>query len=207
MKLELASRPEQSPRPMSAENELDLVRRVARKDRQAFEELYQLYYRRLFGFLLRFTRRTDLVEEILNDAMFVVWQKATAFQERSRVSTWIFGIAYRKALKRIEQQGRLPQEVSLEDARLSEKGGPDRTLQLLELQETLRAALDRLTPEHRAVVELTYYHGYSLREIAEIVQCPVNTVKTRMFHARRRLREIVPRLSPGLVANQSGGAQ
>ena len=207
MKLEVARKPERSLRPMSAEKELELVRRVARKDRQAFEELYELYYRRLFGFLLRFTRRTDLVEEILNDAMFVVWQKATGFQERSRVSTWIFGIAYRKALKRIEHQGRLPQEVSLEDAGLSEKGGPDRTLQLRELKETLQAALDKLTPEHRAVVELTYYHGYSLREIADIVHCPVNTVKTRMFHARRRLREIVPRLSPGRVANQSGGAQ
>ncbi len=85
MKLEVARKPEQSPRPMSAEKELELVRRVGRKDRQAFEELYELYYRRLFGFLLRFTRRTDLVEEILNDTMFVVWQKAAAFQERSRV--------------------------------------------------------------------------------------------------------------------------
>jgi RNA polymerase sigma factor (sigma-70 family) len=192
---------------MSAEKELELVRRVARKDHEAFEELYKLYYRRLFGFLLRLTRRTDLVEEILNDAMFVVWQKATSFQERSRVSTWIFGVAYRKALKRIERQARLPQEISPDEAGLHEQGGPDRNLELRELQDTLQAALDRLSPEHRAVVELTYNHGYSCREIAEIVHCPVNTVKTRMFHARRRLREIVPRLSPGLFASRGVGAQ
>lgn len=192
---------------MSAQRELELVRRVARKDHEAFEELYRLYYRRLFGFLLRLTRRTDLVEEILNDAMFVVWQKAATFQERSRLSTWIFGIAYRKALKRIERQGRLPQEISPDAAGLHEQGGPDRNLELRELQNTLQVALDRLSPEHRAVVELTYNHGYSCREIAEIVHCPVNTVKTRMFHARRRLREIVPRISPGLLASPGVGAK
>ena len=207
MKPEIAKRPDQSLRPMSAEKELELFRRVARQDRQAFEELYNLYYRRLFSFLLRFTRRTDLVEEILNDAMFAVWQKAAGFQERSRVSTWIFGIAYRKALKRIERQVRLPQEISPEEAGLHEQGAPDPNFELRELKDALQASLDKLSPEHRAVVELTYQHGYSCREIAKIVDCPVNTVKTRMFHARRRLREMVPRLSPGLVAGQGGGAQ
>jgi RNA polymerase sigma factor (sigma-70 family) len=197
---------EQTLRPMTAEIELELVRRVARKDRRAFEELYKLYYRRLFGFLLRFTRRTDLVEEILNDAMFVVWQKAAGFRERSRVSTWVFGIAYRKALKRIERERRLPREITPEEAGLHEAGGADRNLELRELQDTLQAALARLSPEHRAVVELTYNHGYSVKEIAEIVHCPVNTVKTRMYHARRRLREMVPRLSPGLAANRAEGA-
>jgi RNA polymerase sigma factor (sigma-70 family) len=207
MKPAITWRPEQTLRPMSAEMELELVRRVASKDRQAFEELYKLYYRRLFGFLLRFTRRTDVVEEILNDAMFVVWQKAAGFQERSRVSTWVFGIAYRKALKRLERLRRLPQEISPEQAGLHEQGGPDRNVELRELQDTLQAALARLSPEQRVVIELTYNHGYSVREIAGIVDCPVNTVKTRMFHARRRLREMVPRLSPGLAASRGEGAQ
>ena len=191
---------------MTAEIELELVRRVAGKDRQAFEELYRLYYRRLFGFLLRFTRRPDVVEEILDDAMFVVWQKAGDFQERSRVSTWVLGIAYRKALKRVERDRRRPQEISPEEAGLTEQGRADRKVELRELRDTLQAALARLSPEHRAVVDLTYNHGYSVREIAEIVNCPVNTVKTRMFHARRRLREIVPRLSPGLAAGREEGA-
>jgi RNA polymerase sigma-70 factor (ECF subfamily) len=191
---------------MSADKDLKLIRRVARKDRPAFEELYHLYYRRLFSFLLRFTRRIDLIEEILNDAMLAVWQKSAGFREQSRVSTWIFGIAYRKALKSLQRQKRLSQEVSLEAAGLSEQGRPDPALEGRVLQDTLQGALDKLSPEHRAVVELTYYHGYSYREIAEIVGCPVNTVKTRMFHARRHLRKMVPRLSPGLATGNSGGA-
>lgn len=187
---------------MSAEQDLELLRRVAAEDRDAFEELYFLYHRRLFRFLLRLTRRTDLVEEILNDTMFVVWQKASGFRERSRVSTWILGIAYRKALKRIERQRRAPEDLSAGEAGLEELGGPDRSLERRVLQDALQGALDKLSPAQRAVVELTYYHGYSCGEVAEIVQCPVGTVKTRMFHARKRLRELLPRPGGGRAAKQ-----
>ena len=190
---------------MAEERDLELIRRVAEKDRRAFEVLYEIYYPRLFRFLLRFTRRTDLVEEILNDAMFVVWRKAAGFREQSRVSTWVFGIAYRKALKAVARQRRLRPEVSTEEAGRGELGEPDRELERWELRDLLEGALDRLSAEQRAVVELTYYHGYAYREIAEIVDCPVNTVKTRMFHARRRLREMLPRLSSGRAAGREGG--
>jgi RNA polymerase sigma-70 factor (ECF subfamily) len=191
---------------MTAERELELIRAVAARDRAAFEELYQLYYPRLFRFLLRFLRRTDVVEEILNDAMFVVWNKSATFEGRSRVSTWIFGIAYRRALKGIERRVRRPREVSTEEVDLADRGGPDRALEGRVLADLLQEALDRLSAEQRAVVELTYYHGYSYREIAGIVDCPVNTVKTRMFHARRRLRELVPRLGSSRAAGRTRGA-
>jgi RNA polymerase sigma-70 factor (ECF subfamily) len=118
------------------------------------------------------------------------------------VSTWILGIAYRKALKRIERQSRAPEDLSAGEAGLEELGGPDRSLERRVLQDALQGALDKLSPAQRAVVELTYYHGYSCGEVAEIVQCPVGTVKTRMFHARKRLRELLPRPGGGRAAKQ-----
>ena len=90
---------------------------------------------------------------------------------------------------------------------MAEQGGPDRALERHLLSNLLQEALDRLSAEHRAVIELTYYHGYSYREIAEIVDCPVNTVKTRMFHARRRLQKMVPRLSSGRTTGRGRGAK
>jgi RNA polymerase sigma-70 factor (ECF subfamily) len=174
--------------------EHELLRRVAAKDRVAFEELYHRYYPRLFGYVFRLTRRADLVEEVLNDAMLAIWTHAARFAGRSRPSTWIFGIAHHKALKAL---GRLRphQQATGEEPRDSdalEPLGPDSLLDRRELRGLLGQALRRLSTEQRAVVELTYFHDFSYQEIAQILDCPVNTVKTRMFHARRRLRDLLP---------------
>ena len=179
---------------MPPNDELALLRRVAAKDRKAFEALYHLYYRRLFGYLLKLTRRAELVEEVLNDVMLAVWKGAASFDGRSRPSTWIFGIAYHKALKAL---ARRPEEQEDEDGERPEPVDAEEPEQLAarrELAGVLGRALGALPPEQRAVVELTYYYGLAYQEIAEIVGCPVNTVKTRMFHARRRLRELLPGL-------------
>lgn len=175
-----------------------LLDRVADGDRTAFETLYRRYYPRLYGYLLRLVRRPEMAEEALNDAMYVVWRKAASFRGGSRVSTWIFGIAYRKALKSLAGQDR--REVGGEVLPADEPvaaGGPDRDLEEGELARQVAAALEQLPPEQRAVVELTYYQSLPYREIATVLGCPVNTVKTRMFHARRRLRQMLPGL--GLV--------
>jgi RNA polymerase sigma-70 factor (ECF subfamily) len=107
---------------MPPDDELALLRRVATKDRKAFEALYHLYYRRLFGYLLKLTRRAELVEEVLNDVMLAIWKGAATFDGRSRPSTWIFGIAYHKALKALSRQPREageetegPEPVDLEE--------------------------------------------------------------------------------------------
>lgn len=177
---------------MTHDDDHALLARVAARDRRAFEILYRRYYRRLFGYLLKVTRRVEIVDEVLDDVMLVVWEKAHRFDGRSRPSSWILGIAYRKALKALS---RLPAEASLpepEDA--VDPDGPERAAVERQVATTLDRALGEISPEQRAVVELTYYGGYSYREIAAIVGCPVNTVKTRMFHARRRLRELLPAL-------------
>lgn len=172
-------------------DELALLRRVAEQDREAFERFYHLYYPRLFSYLFRVIRRVELVEETLNDVMMVVWEGAGNFREKSRVSTWIFGIAYRQAMKALRRTGRQPSLVSPEGLEEESLGVEDRQLRGRVLRLAMSDALEQLTPEHRAVVELTYYYGCTYREIAEIVGCPENTVKTRMFYARRRLRGLL----------------
>lgn len=176
-------------------HDLDLLDRVADGDRHAFETLYRRYSPRLYGYLLRLVRRPELAEEALNDTLLVVWERAASFRGGSQVSTWIFGIAYRKGLKALARHER--REIGA-DAGAGEEpvadGGPERDLAASELTREVAEALERLPVEQRAVVELTYFQNLPYREIAEIVGCPVNTVKTRMFHARRRLREMLPDL-------------
>src|ERR1700680_3601399 len=93
---------------MTRDAELVLLHRIAEKDRAAFEALYTLYYRRLSSYLFKLARRAEMVEEVLNDVMVVIWKKAASFDGRSRPSTWIFGIAYHKAMKGLAQRRARP---------------------------------------------------------------------------------------------------
>jgi RNA polymerase sigma factor (sigma-70 family) len=164
-----------------------LVRAVAVGDRAAFEVLYRRYYRRLYGFLLRWLKDEQTIEEVIDDVLMVVWRDAGKFAERSRVSTWIFGIGWRQALRAVERR---VETVSLEEA---EEPAEEPAHGLNgELRGQIDRALARLSPEQRMVVELTYFEECCYAEIAAIAECPVNTVKTRMFHARQRLRQLLP---------------
>jgi len=173
-----------------------LLQRVVERDRAAFETLYRVYVRRLTRFLERVTRRPLEVEEVLNDTMLVVWDKAATFSGHSKVSTWIFSIAYRKALKALL---RLDEPIECDDRDWPpDEGGPEGPLMRHELRRVLASALARLSPEQRAVVELVFFHGCAYAEIAQIVGCPIGTVKTRMFHALRRLRAMLSRIREDL---------
>lgn len=188
-----------SPVPMAelrpkGSDEQALFERVVARDVNAFERLYRLYQPRLDRFLTNLLRRPELVEEVLDDTMVAVWQTAANFRGASKLSTWMFAIAYRKALK---ARARWPQPVedSQWDTREDPGPKPDEELDHQRLHESLRSAMEQLSADHRAVVDLTYFHGLGYREIADIMDCPVDTVKTRMFHARRRLKQV---LSGGL---------
>ncbi|WP_343728473.1 sigma-70 family RNA polymerase sigma factor [Duganella sp.] len=177
---------------MAVSDELDegmLLRRVCGGDRLAFQALYRAYFSRLARFLDRMTRNVPLVEEIINDTMLVVWQKASTFDGSCKLSTWIFAIAYRQALKALrgldvplEPQEDQPGEAGTE---------PEHALAARQLQRGVSRALDALPMEQRMVVSLTYYHGMAYQEIADTMGCPVNTVKTRMFHARQKLKDML----------------
>lgn len=168
--------------------ETELLRRVASRDLQAFERLYRIYQLRLTRFLTTLLKRAELIEEVLDDTMMTVWRSAGSFTGASKPSTWIFAIAYRKA-RRAQARWPDPVEDPEVDTRVSPDPGPDQELGHQQLRAALLSAMDELSVDHRAVVDLTYFHDMGYREIAEIVDCPVDTVKTRMFHARRRLKE------------------
>ena len=167
----------------------DLLRRIGAGERAAFETLYRCYFVRLARFLQRVLRRSPAIEEVINDTMYVVWHRAQHYSARSKVSTWIFGIAYRKALKAL---ARTDEPVDFDPTQhAADDATTDQAILQTEWRLVLERALAKLSPEQRAVVELTYYHGCPYREIAEILGCPVETVKTRMFYARRRLRDLL----------------
>jgi RNA polymerase sigma factor (sigma-70 family) len=169
--------------------ELRLLDRVAAEDVAAFEILYRLYHPRLTRFLRGLLRQRALVEEVLDDTMLVAWRKAHTFDATSKVSTWLFAIAYRQALRALRCVDSVMEFE--ESAMASPQAGPEAQLQQQHLHARIGDALESLSPMHRVVIELTYYHGLSCREIAAITACPVATVKTRMFHARRKLRGLL----------------
>jgi RNA polymerase sigma-70 factor (ECF subfamily) len=170
--------------------ELVLLERIRAGDGAAFERLYRLYHPRLTSFLLKLVRRPQLVEEVLNDTLMVVWQRPDSFHGGSKLSTWVFAIAYRKALKGLKRFDD-PREDFEAAERISEEDGPEDNTAGVRRRDLLAEAMQALSPAHRAVVDLTYYHELDYSEIATILDCPVGTVKTRMFHARRQLRRVL----------------
>lgn len=188
----------------SVAREVDLIERVAQGDRRAFEELYHLYHRRMARFLTRLTHRYDLAEEIINDTFWVVWRKARDFRGDSQPSTWILGIAYRKARNALRAWARqASQNLEPQLPPLTS----DEPFRAEELRDWLNSALAQLPIEQRLGVELCYELGYSCEEIATIMDCPVNTVKTRLFHARAKLQKLLPQLagSAGLEDARASG--
>ena len=171
----------------SRESDAVLIERIRAQDLDAFEALYRGYRTRLARFLLRLVRRPQIVEELIDDTLMVVWDRAASFNGESKLSTWIFAIAYRKAMKALRSQDE-PVEDAVAGERVSLDPSPEDDADRQRTQVLLLRAIRELSPEHRAVVEFTYFHEMGYREIAEIMACPVDTVKTRMFHARRHLK-------------------
>jgi RNA polymerase sigma factor (sigma-70 family) len=176
--------------PSNAGEDARLIRRIADRDLRAFEALYRNYHPRLTRFLTNLIRRPQLVEEVLNDTLLVVWDRPDSYNGSCKLSTWIFAIAYRKAMKALRRQDE-PMEDKHAETRMTAEPGPEQQLGQRQVQQALLAAMAQLSADHRAVVDLTYFHEINYREIAEIMDCPVDTVKTRMFHARRHLKAML----------------
>jgi RNA polymerase sigma-70 factor (ECF subfamily) len=178
----------------SGESDSELLIAIAAGSHRALDELYLGYQRRLARFLSRFTQRRENIEEIINDTFMVVWRNANDFRNASQVSSWIFGIAYRTALKSIRRQKSHSAARSFDECR---EQTVDPVLET-ELQDWVMHGLNRLSDEQRLAMELAYHMGHSLMEIAEITGVPIGTVKARMFHARQKLRQYLPTLGGGI---------
>ena len=180
------TQPAARPIELVLDRDAELIGLVAGGDRRAFEILYRAYFPRLTRFLNRMTRSVQLIEEIVNDVMLVVWQKAATYDGSCKASTWVFAIAYRRACKMLRRVDD-PLEAFPDALAGEENEQPEQRFEQRRLAHALGAALDALPLAQRAAFELAFYHDMSCAEIADIMDCPVNTVKTRLFHARRRL--------------------
>jgi RNA polymerase sigma-70 factor, ECF subfamily len=185
-----------------------LLKRIAMKDRKAFETFYFLYAEGLGRFLMKLLKQSEWVDEAVNDVMLVIWESADRYDpERGKLSTWLFGIAHFKALKILERNGRHREEL-LEDLQIDDDNYIDLTIDSYEesanttskterivmgweLGDAMTWAFSKLSTDHLAVINLCFAEDFSYQEIAEIVDCPINTVKTRLFHARKRLADLL----------------
>ena len=185
-----------------------LMRRIANQDRKAFEGFYYDYTPRIGSFMMKMLKSPELVDEAISEFMMTIWQNAERFDPaQGKLSTWLFGIAHNKALKVLERQRRHWREETMEQEALDpgenewdditaesscvDPHNPEHTVLGWELGDILVWALDRLTPEHRVVLELVFTENYSYEEVAVIIGCPINTVKTRIFHARKKLAQLL----------------
>ena len=169
----------------------ELIARItADRDVAAMEALYVRFKPRLMSFLRRLTNDETLLEEAYNDVMVMVWRKSHQYEARSKVSSWIFSIAYRACLRMVKKQSKRDATFELVGDELPDIAAPDEAASP-EGADELIAAVQHLKPNHRLVIELCYFEGHSLDEIAQIVGCPANTVKTRLHHARNKLRAII----------------
>lgn len=167
-----------------------LIARIAQGDRLAMQVLYGRHHIRVFRFGRRLVRDEQVAEDLISDVFLDVWHQAGKFEGRSAVSTWLLAITRLKALsaRRSRKDVELDDEApsAIEDA----SDDPEVMVQK-NAGDTLRRCLTALSPEHREIVDLVYYHERSVEEVAEIVRIPENTVKTRLFHARKKLAELL----------------
>jgi RNA polymerase sigma-70 factor (ECF subfamily) len=181
----------------AADDEHALIAAVARGDSDAFERLYRIYERRVFQYTLTFVRDAALAEEIAADTMFAVWRGAASFGKSSRVSTWILGIARHKAIDAVRRVMRAAPAVPLEEAvDLADTAcGPIDATQQRSLERLTHHAFQRLSAEHREVLYLAFYEDVPYEEIAALLDVPHNTVKTRVYYAKQKLKEHLERLT------------
>ena len=177
------------------------LRATVAQDRSAFERLYRRHHPRLARYLRHFSTNSALIEEVINDAMWVVWSHAGDFRGDSKVSTWITGIATRRMLKTL-RDGKPAQEASLslpEHADLEGWADPQVDLDAeRELHDWVEQGLRLLPADHRMTLELVYRVGLSCEEIGSVMACATGTVKARLSRAREHLRKILPAIGlPG----------
>ena len=180
-------------RPMGAVQTSDeaLVQLIASGDKKALQVLFARHNVRVFRFVLRFLGDESVAEDLVSEVFFDVWRQADRFESRSQVSTWLLAIARNKALSVLRR--RTTEELDEEVAEFIEdpSDNPEVAMQKTQRNAVLQDCLGQLSPAHREIVDLVYYHEKSIDEVAEIIGVPQNTVKTRMFYARKRIAELM----------------
>ncbi len=173
------------------EQDCDLLARLVAGDENAVRDLYDLYGQRLYGYALRLTSDHAIAEDVIQDALVIVWRTAGQFRGEGRLLAWLLGIVHHRAMKALRQLAR-PIEPLQENV-VAAGPSPEEQAQTRETRQWVRQGLQGLSADHRAVLELVFYQGLSLNEVAEICGCPLGTVKSRLSYARRHLRGVLSR--------------
>ena len=176
---------------MQATSDEALIARIASGDRLAMQVLFARHHVRIYRFVLRLLRDQWKAEDLISEVFLDVWRQADRFEGRSTVSTWLLAIARFKALSALRRK---PEEGLDEDAALEIEDladNPEVTLEKKDRSAVIRKCLMGLSAEHREIIDFVYYHEKSVQEVAKIVGIPENTVKTRMFYARKKLAEML----------------
>jgi RNA polymerase sigma-70 factor (ECF subfamily) len=168
-----------------------LVERIAAGNKFAMQALFARHRTSVYRWLLRFVSNETFAEDLLSEVFLDVWRQAARFECRSSVSTWLLSIARHKALSARRRRTDAELDEKIEATVADPADDPEVALQEKNRDELVRRALIRLSPEHRQVIDLVYYHERSVDEVAQILDAPPATVKTRMFYARKKLAELV----------------
>jgi RNA polymerase sigma-70 factor (ECF subfamily) len=168
-----------------------LIAAIAAGDRAAMRILYNRHQIRVFRFAARLVDDAAGAEDVVSEAFIEVWRQADRFEGRSSVSTWIMSIARFKALSVRRRRQEIELDDKVAETVADQYSNPEQILLETDRRAQLRACLSQLSPDHREIIDLVYYHDKTIEEVAEIVGVPKNTVKTRMFYARRRLAQLL----------------
>lgn len=173
------------------EQDLDLIQRMVKGDENALRELYATYGQRLYAYALRLTNDPAAAEDITQETLVTAWRTAGKFRGEGRLIAWLLGIVHHSALKTLRHSSQ-PLEA-LEEAVPTGNASPEDHAQAEEMKRWVRKGLQDLSTEHRAVLELVFYQGLTLQEVAEVCNCPLGTVKSRLSYARQHLRGVLSR--------------
>ena len=168
-----------------------LLESIADGDRTAMHTLYARHNVRVYRFILRIVRDTTIAEDLVSQVFLDVWRTAKHFEGRSQVSTWLLSIARFKALTALRQ--RRFEDIDQDEVReiADDADTPETSLERATTSAILRACVAKLSPAHREIITLIYYHEKSVEEVGQIIGIPQSTVKTRMFYARKHLAELL----------------
>ncbi len=168
-----------------------LITRIADLDQSALRALLGRHQLRVYRFILRIVRREAVAEEVTNEVFLEVWRNAGSYEGRSAVGTWLLSIAHNRAVSSLRRRREDELDEETAGAMPDEGDDPEVSLQKVDKAAQLRRCIDQLSAEHRTIVDLVYYHEKSINEVSEVLSIPVNTVKTRMFYARKKLSELM----------------
>jgi RNA polymerase sigma-70 factor (ECF subfamily) len=187
----VAQAPEGRQAAASTASDETLIARIAAGDRLAMRVLFARHHVRVYRFVLRIVRDEALAEDVISEVFFDVWRQAASFAARSTASTWLLAIARFKALSSLRRRGEEPLDETMAAAIEDGADDPEVALRRRQQRDLLRKCWSKLSPEHRDVIDLVYFQEKASGEVAAILGIPENTVKTRMFYARKRLAELL----------------